>query len=80
MFLESFEILIENKKEYLGKTCLEMWSKIGDKIAMVVHKVTLKKSTKSENTKHLKTWKLTFFSKQFYRFIGFFLTNLRPYY
>ena len=37
---------LSTKKESLGKTVLTMWSQIFGKIAMLVHKVTLKKSAK----------------------------------
>ena len=43
------------QKRQFRKTVLKMWSQIGGKIAMLVHKVTLKKMHKSKNTLNLKT-------------------------
>ena len=40
MFLDSFELSIENKKNSLEKTVLEIWSQICGGIAMLIHKVT----------------------------------------
>ena len=40
-----------------------MWSQIGDKIAMLVHKVTLKKKEKKEKPKKIKNLKAQFFFK-----------------
>ena len=46
IFLDSFELSIENKKNRLGKTVFQMWSQIGGKNSILVHTVTLKKSAK----------------------------------
>ena len=50
MFLESFELGVQNKNNSLGKTVLKMWSQICGKIAMLVHKITLKKKCKKVKT------------------------------
>ena len=48
IFLDSFELYIENKKNCLGKTFFFflIWSQICGKNAMLVPKVTLRKSAK----------------------------------
>ena len=43
MFLDIFELQIENKKNALGKTVLKTWSQICGKFASFVHETTLKK-------------------------------------
>ena len=50
VFLDSFELLIENKKNSLEKTVLKMLSQICGKNYMLVHKVTLKKKCKKVKT------------------------------
>ena len=51
MFLDSFELSIENNKINVGKTVLNMWSQICGRIAMLIHKVTLgKKVQKSKKS------------------------------
>ena len=48
IFLDNFELPIENKKNSLGKTVLELWSQICGQIAMEINKVTLKKIAKKK--------------------------------
>ena len=48
MFLDSFELSIENKKNNLGKTVLKMQSQICRKIAMLVNKIAFKKSERKK--------------------------------
>ena len=43
MFLNIFELQIQNKKNALGKTVLKLWPQICRKMASFVHKTTLKK-------------------------------------
>ena len=69
MFLDSFGLLIENKKNYLGRTVLEMWSQVCGKIAMLVQvKKSIKKHIKFKN---LKVHFFSTFSMQF--FLNYFL-------
>ena len=50
-----------------------MWSQIGDKIAMLVHKVTLKKKYKKVKTqKNLKLESTIFFQSHFMDTLGYF--------
>ena len=42
MFLDILELRIENKKKYLEKAVLVMWSQTCRKMAKIVLKVTLK--------------------------------------
>ena len=48
--LHMFIDRVQNEKNSLGKTVMKMWSQICGKIAMLVHKVTLKKRKKVKNT------------------------------
>ena len=50
MFLESFELLVPNKKNSSRKTVFKMWSHICGIVNMLVHKITWKKVQKSKNT------------------------------
>ena len=52
MFLDILEFRVENKKNYLGKTVLKMWSQILRKMAYVSTKLLLEKNA---NSKKLKT-------------------------
>ena len=63
MFLDNFELSIQNKrKNCLGKTVLEIWSQICSKIAMLVHKITLKKNGKKVKTHRIYKLERTLFS------------------
>ena len=42
--LDKIELQIENNNTSLGKTVLQVWSQICDKMAKLVHKMTVKKS------------------------------------
>ena len=43
MFLDNIRLRIENNNKNLGKTVLQLWSQIGQKMANSVSKMTLKK-------------------------------------
>ena len=51
MFLENIKLRIENNNKNLGKTVLQLWSQIGQKMANSVSKMTLKKKFKKQKTK-----------------------------
>ena len=80
MYLDSFELQIENKKNSLRKTVIKMWSQTCGKIAMLVHKVTLKKSEKVKTHKTLKLESALFFQSNFFDIFGTFSPNLRPHF
>ena len=49
MFLDILEFREENKKKYLGKTVLKMWSQILQKMAYESTKLLLEKSAETKN-------------------------------
>ena len=51
MFLDNIRLRIENNNKNLGKTVLQFWSQIGQKLANSVSKMTLKKKFKKQKTK-----------------------------
>ena len=51
MFLDILEFRVENKKKYLGKTVLKMWSQILRKMAYVSTKLLLEKNAKTKKNK-----------------------------
>ena len=56
MFLDNIKLRIENNNAYLGKTVLQLWSQIGQKMAKLVHQMSLKFfSPKTEKIKKLET-------------------------
>ena len=59
IFLDSYELKVQRKENCLGKTVMEIWSQVGGKITMLVHKVTFKKSAKKKRIK-LKNLKALF--------------------
>ena len=54
MFLDILEYRVENKKNYLGKTVLKIWSQILRKMAFVSTKLFLEKNAKKLNKIKLK--------------------------
>ena len=48
MFLDNIKLRIENNNKNLGKTVLQLWSHIGQKVADSVYKMTLKKKFKKQ--------------------------------
>ena len=48
MFLDNIKLRIENNNLNLGKTVLQLWSQIGQKVAKSVYKITLKKKFKNK--------------------------------
>ena len=51
MFLDDIRLRMENNNKNLGKTGLQLWSQIGQKVANSVSKMTLKKKFKKQKTK-----------------------------
>ena len=56
MFLDIIKLRIGNNNYNLGKTFLQLWSQIGQKVANSVYKMTLKK--KVQKTKNKKKQKI----------------------
>ena len=54
MFLDNIKLRIENNNQNLGKTDLQLWSQIDQKINYFVNKMTLKKNSKKETKKERK--------------------------
>ena len=48
MFLDNIKLRIENNNKNLGKTVLQLWCQIGQKVANAVYKMTLKKKFKKQ--------------------------------
>jgi hypothetical protein len=51
MFLDNIKLRVKNNNQNLGKTILQLWSQIGQKVANSVYKVTLKKKFKKQKNK-----------------------------
>ena len=51
MFLDNIRLRIENTNKNLGKTVLQLWSQIGQKMAKSASKMTLKKTFKKQKLK-----------------------------
>ena len=59
MFLDILEFRVENKKKYLGKTVLKIWSQILRKMAYVSTKLLLAENAKKKlKQKTMKTFKI----------------------
>ena len=60
MFLDIIKLRIGNNNYNLGKTVLQLWSQIGQKVANSVYKMTLKKKVqKTKKIKKLKKYCVT---------------------
>ena len=51
MFLNNIRLRIANNNKNLGKTVLQLWSQIGQKVANSVSKMILKNKFKKQKTK-----------------------------